>query len=247
ESGWCESSVKICLPKEKTKGPLLFANEEGAPEVEINGVYHRSLTDVITSTFQDEAVNTFDMTPFQQFWQVTKAQTVKVFSKVYSSPKMLDTYTEVNALPREPSDDLKRVIASLMLWSDSMHLTSFGNASLWPFYLYFGNQPKYTCGKPTSLACHHVAYILMLPDDLQDIYVLVFAEGWTSNVHTHCKWELFHTIWKLLLNKDFMEVYRHDIVIWCGDGVIWPVFPHFFSYSAHYPEGWAHHLGFDMD
>ncbi|KAH7920816.1 hypothetical protein BV22DRAFT_1020578, partial [Leucogyrophana mollusca] len=200
------------------------------------GVYHRSLTDVITSAFQDEAVNTFHMTPFQQFWQVTEARTVKVFSEAYSSPEMLDAYAEVNALPREPGDDLERVVASLMLWSDSTHLTSFGNASLWPFYLYFGNQSKYTRGKPTSLACHHVAYIPTLPDDLQDIYVSVFGEGWTSDVHTHCKRELFHAIWKLLLDEDFMEAYRHGIVIRCGDGVIRRVFPRFFSYSADYPE-----------
>ena len=46
-----------------------------------------------------------------------------------------------------------------MLWSDSTHLTSFGNASLWPIYLYLGNQSKYTRGKPTSFARHHMAYI----------------------------------------------------------------------------------------
>jgi len=30
-----------------------------------------------------------------------------------------------------------------MLWSDSTHLASFGNASLWPIYLYIGNLSKY--------------------------------------------------------------------------------------------------------
>jgi hypothetical protein len=50
-------------------------------------------------------------------------------------------------------------VALLMMWSDSTHLASFGDASLWPFYLCFGNQSKYTRGKPTASACHHVAYI----------------------------------------------------------------------------------------
>jgi hypothetical protein len=52
-----------------------------------------------------------------------------------------------------------------MIWmvgtthSDSMHLTSFGNAALWPIYEWFGNQSKYPRGKPTSFAAQHVAYI----------------------------------------------------------------------------------------
>ncbi|KAG2739586.1 hypothetical protein P692DRAFT_20755993, partial [Suillus brevipes Sb2] len=37
--------------------------------------------------------------------------------------------------------------------------TMHDNASLWPIYLFFGNQSKYTRGKPTACACHHLAYI----------------------------------------------------------------------------------------
>ena len=99
------------------------------------------------------------MTPFHQMWQVSEQRSIKIFSEAYTSPAMIEAYHEVNALPREPDDDLERVVASLMMWSDSTHLTSFGDASLWPFYLFFGNQSKYTRGKPTASACHHVAYI----------------------------------------------------------------------------------------
>ena len=55
--------------------------------------------------------------------------------------------------PRTP------VILALMIWSDSTHLASFGTASLWPIYLYFGNLSKYTRAKPSSFAAHHLAYI----------------------------------------------------------------------------------------
>jgi hypothetical protein len=72
---------------------------------------------------------------------------------------MMEAYTEVNSLPREPDDNLERVVASLMMYSDSTHLSNFGDASLWPFYVFFGNESKYTRGKPTASACHHVAYI----------------------------------------------------------------------------------------
>jgi len=55
----------------------------------------------------------------------------------------------------------------MMIWSDSTHLTSFGTASLWPVYLYFGNQSKYTRAKPSEFAAHHLAYIPKVISRLQ--------------------------------------------------------------------------------
>ena len=155
DNGWWESSVKIPLPKEKMKWP----SETAAPQLEIKGVHHRSLTNVITSVFEDSASSTFHMTPFQQMWNASDGRDIQIFSEAYSSAAMLEAYAEVNSLPTAPNDNLERVVASLMMWSDSTHLANFGDASLWPFYLYFGNQSKYTRGKPTASACHHVAYI----------------------------------------------------------------------------------------
>lgn len=155
ENGWRCSSVNIRLPKEKEK----FASEEEAPEMEIPGVYHRSLTDIIVSVFQDSISGTFHMTPFQQQWNTSEERTINIYGEAYSSPAFLEAYEDINSLPRDADDDLERVVASLMLWSDATHLASFGDASLWPIYLFFGNQSKYTRGKPTASACHHVAYI----------------------------------------------------------------------------------------
>ena len=62
-----------------------------------------------------------------------------------------------------PPDDLgcvrKKIIAALMFWSDSTHLTDFGTAKIWPIYLVFGNLSKYIRGRPTSGAWYHLAYI----------------------------------------------------------------------------------------
>ncbi|KAH7909388.1 hypothetical protein BJ138DRAFT_1102735 [Hygrophoropsis aurantiaca] len=209
ENGWRNSSVRIKLPKENAKSTT-FTTEEYAPDFEVKGVYHRDLTDIITQVFQDKSSNSFNMTPFEQYWQPSNDEPpVRVYSEAYSSPEMLDAHAEINALPRDPDDNLERVVASLMMWSDATHLANFGTASLWPFYLYFGNQSKYTRAKPTAQACHHVAYIPSLPDELQDHYVYLFGDAWTNSVHTHCKRELFHEIWKLLLDEKFMEAYRH--------------------------------------
>ncbi|KAF9230351.1 hypothetical protein BU15DRAFT_57343 [Melanogaster broomeanus] len=149
---------------------------------------------------------------------------------------MNDAFAEVNAMPWEAGDDLERVVASLMMWSDSTHLTNFGDASMWPFYLFFGNQSKYTRTKATSTGCHHVAYIPKLPDDFQDIYISIFGEASSADTYTHCKRELIQAIWNLLLDEKFMHAYRYGIVVQCADGITRRVFPRFFSYSADYPE-----------
>lgn len=156
EHGWKCSSVSFHLPKEKT----CFASEEDAPTITVDGIYHRDLTDVVKSAFEDPELSaTFHMTPYTQHWKTADHRTVDVFSESFASPEMVDAHREVNALPRDEGDDLERVVAGLMVWSDSTHLTSFGDASMWPFYLFFTNQSKYTRCKPSERACHHVAYI----------------------------------------------------------------------------------------
>jgi hypothetical protein len=43
--------------------------------MEIPGVYHRSITDIITSVFEDSVASTFHMMPFQQLWNVSDGHT----------------------------------------------------------------------------------------------------------------------------------------------------------------------------
>ena len=83
---------------------------------------------------------------------------------------------------------------------------------------------------------------MQLPDDFQDTYKMFFGEASTSDVQTHCKRELMHAIWELLLDEEFMHAYEYGIVIRCGDGVTRQIFPRFFSYSADYPEKYNDYL-----
>jgi hypothetical protein len=87
------------------------------------------------------------------------ATSVCLFSELYNTDAFLDMHSNLTAQPQEPGYELEKVITAMMLWSDSMHLASFGTASLWPLYLYLGNGSKYQCEKPTLLAVHHVVYI----------------------------------------------------------------------------------------
>ena len=71
---------------------------------------------------------------------------------------MLRMQRDVEKL-RPPGCTLEIVVACILLYSDSTHLTNFGTASLWPIYLYFGNLSKYIRARSSAFAAHHVAYI----------------------------------------------------------------------------------------
>jgi hypothetical protein len=81
-----------------------------------------------------------------------------VHGELYMSPAYLEAQREIQEYPGEPGCDLPRVVVALMFWSDATHLTSFGNAKLWPLYLFFGNESKYRRCKPSCHLCEHVAY-----------------------------------------------------------------------------------------
>jgi hypothetical protein len=155
--GWRESSVKLRLPP---PGRVKSGSEKKAPEFVVPGVFHRDLIDVIQSSFEGDMFLSFNTTPYKEFHLHSPNEPPhRVFGEAYSADAYYEAWEEIQALPREPDDKLERVVAGLMMWSDSTHLASFGNASMWPIYLYFGNQSKYTRAKPTAFASHHLAYI----------------------------------------------------------------------------------------
>ena len=78
--------------------------------------------------------------------------------------------------------------------------------------------------------------MIQLPDTFHDAYKDIFGHPPSSEVLTHCKRELMHALWLLLLDEEFMHAYEHGIVIECADGVKRLVFPRIFTYSADYPE-----------
>ena len=53
---------------------------------------------------------------------------------------------------------------------------------------------------------------------------------------THCRREAMHAQWRILLDDEFLEAYKHGIVIQCCDGVNRRFYPRIFTYSADYPE-----------
>ncbi|PPR03767.1 hypothetical protein CVT24_007510 [Panaeolus cyanescens] len=239
QAGWKTSSVTIHLPLEQTS----HESESTSPTLEVKNVQHRSLIEVIKSAFSMDSAKNFHFTPFKQYFKPTPdAVPERVISELYNSDafydehvRLMQTQAEVRRSSSEPW--YEPVIAAMMFWSDSTHLANFGNASLWPVYLFFGNLSKYTRAKPSSCSAHHVAYVPSLPPDLQDIYRDIYnGISATDNTITFLKRELMHAIWLLMLDEEFVHAYVHGIVMQCADGIWRRIFPRIFTYSADYPE-----------
>lgn len=166
--GWIESTVKIKLPCDGIK-----CAEDEAPEIEIPGVFHRDLVDVIVSAYQGPGAKRFHLTPFTQLWKPSEeAEPVRVYGEAYTSDAMLEMQIEVEQLHAKnlaelaasdptapPKPKLEVVVAPVMVWSDATSLASYGTASIWPGYAFLGALSKYIRALPTSNSANHFVYI----------------------------------------------------------------------------------------
>lgn len=185
--GWKRSSVKIPLPHEGSK--YKSERDPNIPCLTVDGVYHRDITDIIINTFQSKiASETFHILPYEEYWKPSDdSEPVRMFGEAYTSPAFIDAYREIHSLPRDPGDELEYIVSPLMFWSDATQLANFGDASLWPIYLFFANQSKYTRGRPTTDACHHIAYIpgvCHLRDCRLKILTFFYSSRMTFKIYT---------------------------------------------------------------
>ncbi|KAJ7101338.1 hypothetical protein B0H15DRAFT_936529 [Mycena belliarum] len=232
KDGWREVSVDIEVPDGKKHAP-----DDPISTFSVPGLHYRNLTQTIRSALEDRSSRFFHYTPFKQFWQPTPDETPqRIYDEIYSSPAFIEAHEKIQRQPAEPGCTLERVVVALMGWSDSTHLANFGTASLWPLYLWFGNQSKWVRGKPRAGACHHVAYMPKLPDNFFDWFTDETGHAPSAEVLTHCRRELMHAIWRLLLDDEFLKACKHGIVVECPDGVSRRFYFRFFTYSADYPE-----------
>ncbi|KIO28459.1 hypothetical protein M407DRAFT_22354 [Tulasnella calospora MUT 4182] len=231
--GWSKSDISITVPLPKSP-PQSFS---------IPSLHHRNLMAVIRDTFShDPAARNFCYQPYREYckWPENYLSTNEVderlYGELYSSDAFNAEHEKLQTIPTQ--DSYPKAIAALMFWSDSTHLAQFGQAKLWPLYLYFGNQSKYERSRPTSNAAHHVAYLPSLPDTVKD--TIAQHEGLSKSAQApllaHCRRELMHNAWKVILDQEFLAAYKHGTVVKCADGVHRRLFPRIFTYSADYPE-----------
>lgn len=166
EDGFMSATITIEVPAGQPTDP------SATRTFPVEGLRYRNLLNVIKAAFQDPLSRKFHFTPFKLMRrsQITEEEQ-RVYSELYNSDEFINEYKRVQNRSPNPPDDpgckLEKVIAALMFWSDSTHLTNFGIAKLWPIYLFFGNLSKYIRSRPSSGACNHLAYIpsVRIPDD----------------------------------------------------------------------------------
>lgn len=138
-------------------------HEEDAPEFSVGGMVYRDPVEVIANELMDpDSFENLHIKPFEEWWKPGEGdEPVRVYSEVYTSDAMLEAERDLQVILKttSPGPHLETFVVSVLLYSDSTHLTSFGSTSLWPVYLFISNLSKYTRSKPTSFSAHHIAYL----------------------------------------------------------------------------------------
>ena len=159
DAGWTRTPVTISVPHQFRRG---IPGEPGAGprNFTVQDFFHRSLVSIIKEKILGLGEqHHFHFEPYELHWQCKDTcDPIRTQGELYTSPAFIDAHRELQDSPGEPECDLPRVIAALMFWSDATQLTAFGNAKLWPLYMFFGNESKYRRSKPTCCLCEHVAY-----------------------------------------------------------------------------------------
>ena len=152
---WIKGTIYIPLPCDGVR-----QSEDDAPLFPVT-FYYRKILDVIKAALSELESKTFHTFPFRAYWRPSEGEPAeRVYSESYTANTWNNEYDEINKSREDgPNRDLEAFIVALLIWSDSTVLAQFGTASLWPIYLYIGNQSKYTRAKPTSMSAHHLAYL----------------------------------------------------------------------------------------
>ncbi|KAG2021050.1 hypothetical protein CC2G_006316 [Coprinopsis cinerea AmutBmut pab1-1] len=214
-TAWVTGEVTIDVPlrsKHTKRGSIPYT---------INDFTYRPLMSVIRDKLSDAKHGEhFHYVPYELRWQPGEGkENVQVHGELYTSAAFLDEYGKLLKSPKEPGCDLPRYIVGLMFGSDATMLAQFGSAKAWPVYMFFGNDSKYRRCKPSTKLGEHIAFLEKLPDAFKDFYLEASGKDRIDPaLLTHCERELFHAQWRLLLDDEFIEAYRHGIVVDCPDG-----------------------------
>ncbi|KAF8156740.1 hypothetical protein B0H34DRAFT_657986 [Crassisporium funariophilum] len=153
---WIKGTVNIFLPCDKVR----HESEDAAPQFPVD-VYYRKPLDVIRAALSEPDAERFHTFPFKAFWKPSEDDVEeRLYSETFTGDAWNDAYEQIQQEHLHgPNENIEAFMVGLMIWSDSTFLAQFGTADLWPIYLYFGNQSKYTRCKPSSFSAHHIAYM----------------------------------------------------------------------------------------
>ncbi|KAG8697132.1 hypothetical protein FRC09_008057 [Ceratobasidium sp. 395] len=243
---WQEKTFDIFIPKARTGRRPLAPMTSNKPEdyghrISLSGFYTRNLTQLIRARLskpQDEDSGVFHFVPFESWWTPGPGiPPERVYDELYTGDAWIQEHATLQRSPPVPGCNLERVILALMLWSDSTHLAQFGQSSIWPIYLYFGNQSKSVRRKPLSRSCEHLAYLPKITGEVKtQIEAVLGGRAMTDDMRAHTRRDMFQGCWEGVMDDEFVKACHEGIVTVCPDGVKRRVYPRIMSYSADYPE-----------
>ena len=157
EDGWVKASVSICVPCDG----VVFKSEGDAPQFVVDGIWYRRPLEVIKLAFSEPAAEKFHITPFKEYWKPSNDEPEEqIYSESFTSDIFNSEYESLRRTHRAgPGAELEPFVAGIHFYSDATHLANFGTASLYPIYMYIGNQSQYIRAKPSEFTAHHIAYI----------------------------------------------------------------------------------------
>ncbi|KAI0312029.1 hypothetical protein OF83DRAFT_1067878, partial [Amylostereum chailletii] len=246
-SDWTTTPVHISIPvklppamaKRKRKHPGTAPEDVTSTEYYVGDLHHRPLVPMIRDKLMDPYSSPhFHYDPYEHLWQPTPdGPAQRVYGELYTSDAFFEENAKLQESAPEPGCALDRHIVVLMLGSDESHLTSYGEAAIWPVYNLYGNESKYHRARPVPNLCEHVAFLLKLDGSFRDfLREQAGMDKPSKQFLTHAKRELFHAQLKILIDSDFVEAYIHGIVVECPDGISRRFFPRIFTYTSDYPE-----------
>ena len=101
----------------------------------------------------------FHYKPYALHWHPPhKTHKIGVHGELIMSESFINAHNQLQNLPPEPGCELPCRIVALMFWSDTTKLLAFVDAKLWPLYMYFRNESKYTRCQPSAHLCNHITY-----------------------------------------------------------------------------------------
>jgi hypothetical protein len=152
DTGWKHAAISISVPFHRRMAA------PGSQSYLAGELYYRSIVSVIRERLTNDDKH-FHYEPYELLWKCNDgAEEVRIHGELYTSNAFLSEHKKLLNSPPEPGCDAPRAVIALMFWLDGTQLTSFGNAKLWPCYMYFGNDSKYRWAKPSSRSCNHIAY-----------------------------------------------------------------------------------------
>ena len=179
-----------------------WCSHPGVQDYTIDGFYHHSLISIIKEKIANPAhAALFHFKPYELRWQPPhRDHSIKVYGELFSSTAFIEANNVLQALPGEPGCDLPHVVVVLMFWSDATKLMAFGDAKLWPLYVFFGNESKYQRSQPSNGLCSHAAYFQSVSAQ--------FSQGTVMSIHCHSVTRQ--------IQRFFGGAFRQQSCSWCA-------------------------------